>query len=165
MVAAASEKGALVVNGMSYRARDLENANSAVLVGLEPKDFGSSHPLAGVELQREIERAASVSYTHLTMMIAKHSQRHFSKQWSSTGRLNGHIEEMYTGHNVVKLFNKQQEEIDKFNSENEILQGASFKAQFVSGLVMPIMRLVSNLNYVVVCIVGAFKIIGGGRCV
>ena len=58
MVAAASEKGALVVNGMSYRARDLENANSAVLVGLEPKDFGSSHPLAGVELQREIERAA-----------------------------------------------------------------------------------------------------------
>ena len=62
----------------------------------------------------------------VTMMIAKHSQRHFSKQWSSTGRLNGHIEEMYTGHNVVKLFNKQQEEIDKFNSENEILQGASF---------------------------------------
>ena len=97
----------------------------------------------------------------LTMLVAKRSQGYFSQQWKSTGRLNGHVEEVYTGHDVVKLFNKQQEEIDKFDQENGRLYKAGFRAQFISGVIMPLMRLINNLNYVVVCVLGAMKIISG----
>lgn len=72
------------------------------------------------------------------------------KQWASTGRLNGHIEEVYTGHEIVKVFGRQQEARREFDSRNDEVFHASFKAQFVSGVIQPVMMFVSNINYVLV---------------
>jgi len=97
----------------------------------------------------------------LTMLIAKHSQRQFSKQWKRTGELNGRVEEMFTGHNVVKLFGRQKEAIQGFDDQNAGLFRASFKAQFISGIIMPIMMFVTNLNYVAVCVLGGLRVASG----
>ncbi len=97
----------------------------------------------------------------ITKVVSRHSSKYFKEQWSSTGRLNGHIEEIYTGHNVVRLFNKEQEEQARFENENKVLRRSFFKAQFVSGIIMPLMRFVGNLNYVAVCLFGSLKVIAG----
>lgn len=96
-----------------------------------------------------------------TAIIAKRSQKHFSEMWASTGRLNGHVEEMYTGQTIVRLNNRQKQSEADFDRENKHLFRASFKAQFVSGIVMPAMHLIENLNYVILCVVGGFQIISG----
>jgi ATP-binding cassette subfamily B multidrug efflux pump len=97
----------------------------------------------------------------LAMLIAKRSQKQFAFQWERTGNLNGHVEEMFTGHNIVKIFGRQQEAMDVFDKENGRLYQASFKAQFISGIIMPVMMFVSNLNYVAVCVLGGLKVAGG----
>ncbi len=96
-----------------------------------------------------------------TMFIAKFSQKNFKEQWDSTGRLNGHIEEMYTGHNIVKLFNHQEDAQNTFAEENEKLFRSSFKAQFISGVIMPAMNFINNCNYVLICVLGGVRIISG----
>ena len=93
----------------------------------------------------------------VTKSIAKRSQKQFVTQWDSTGALNSHIEEMYTGHNIVKAFNRQKEAIAIFNEENERLFEASFKAQFISATIRPAMQLINNLNYVAICVIGVSK--------
>lgn len=97
----------------------------------------------------------------LTMLIAKFSQKNFSEQWASTGRLNGQIEEMYTGHNIVKLYNHQEDAKEDFRKENEKLYKSSFRAQFISGIVMPAMNFINNCNYVIICVLGGIRIING----
>ncbi len=97
----------------------------------------------------------------VTLMIAKRSQKQFAAQWESTGALNSHIEEMHTGHNVVKVFNRQQEAIDAFDRENARLFDASFKAHFISSTIQPGMRFINNLNYVAVCVIGGMKVANG----
>lgn len=97
----------------------------------------------------------------LAMVIAKRSQKQFAIQWRRTGDLNGHVEEMYTGHNIVKIFGRQKEAIDIFDEENEGLYQASFKAQFMSGIIMPVMIFVSNLNFVAVCVIGGLRVASG----
>ncbi len=97
----------------------------------------------------------------VTMLIAKRSQKQFALQWESTGALNGHVEEMYSGHNIVKVFGRQKEAIEIFNEENERLYQASFKAQFVSGIIMPSMMFIGNLNYVALCVVGGLRVASG----
>ena len=97
----------------------------------------------------------------LTMLIAKFSQKNFSEQWASTGRLNGQIEEMYTGHNIVKLYNHQEDAKEDFQKENEKLYKSSFRAQFISGIVMPAMNFINNCNYVIICVLGGIRIING----
>jgi ATP-binding cassette, subfamily B, multidrug efflux pump len=94
----------------------------------------------------------------LAMVIAKQSQKQFSRQWERTGTLNGHVEEMFTGHNIVKIFGRQKEAIDIFDRQNEGLYEASFKAQFISGIIMPATFFVSNLNYVAVCVLGGLRV-------
>lgn len=96
-----------------------------------------------------------------TALIAKKSQKYFADMWASTGRLNGHVEEMYTGQTIVRLFNRQKQSGEIFDRENDKLFRSSFKAQFVSGIVMPAMRLIENLNYVVICVIGGLGIING----
>ncbi len=93
-------------------------------------------------------------YVLVTMNIAKHSQRHFAAQQKSLGELNGHVEEMYTGHKVVKAFGREGDSIETFNTINAKLYTAGYKAQFISGVIMPLMRFVSNLGYVIICVVG-----------
>ena len=94
----------------------------------------------------------------VTMLIAKRSQKQFAAQWETTGDLNGHVEEMFTGHNVVKVFGRQQAAIETFDQQNEKLYQASFKAQFISGIIMPVMNFVMNLNYVAIAVIGGVMV-------
>ncbi len=97
----------------------------------------------------------------VTAMIAKRSQPQFIKQWAATGRLNAHVEEMYTGHALVKVYGHQQTAVDTFETENAELYEASFKAQFISGIIQPAMGFVANLNYVIVAVVGGLRVASG----
>lgn len=93
--------------------------------------------------------------------IGKRSQPHFVQQWKSTGKLNAHIEEMYTGHALVKVFGRQDESAADFAEQNDALYEASFKAQFNSGVMQPLMFFISNLNYVLVAVVGGLRVASG----
>ena len=98
----------------------------------------------------------------MTKVIASKAKGYFTAQWASTGNLNGQIEEMYTGHTVVKLFGRQKAAMEAFEQENEILYQSSFKAAFISGIIQPAMTVINNLNYVAVCVLGGMWIVGGG---
>ncbi|WP_329205556.1 ABC transporter ATP-binding protein/permease [Streptomyces sp. NBC_01696] len=93
--------------------------------------------------------------------VGKRSQPHFVAQWKVTGKLNAHIEEMYTGHSLVKVFGRQEESARDFAEQNEALYEAGFKAQFNSGIMQPLMMFVSNLNYVLVAVVGGLRVASG----
>ncbi|MFK4148255.1 ABC transporter ATP-binding protein [Streptomyces sp. NPDC004065] len=93
--------------------------------------------------------------------VGKRSQPHFVQQWRSTGKLNAHIEEMYTGHTLVKVFGRQEESARQFAEQNEALYEAGFRAQFNSGVMQPLMMFVSNLNYVLVAVVGGLRVASG----
>jgi len=97
----------------------------------------------------------------VTMIIAKRSQKQFAAQWERTGKLNGHIEEMHTGHSVVKVFGRQAEAIEVFDAQNQELYEASFRAQFISGLIQPALNFINNLNYVAVAVIGGLKVASG----
>ncbi len=97
----------------------------------------------------------------VTMFIAKRSQKQFAAQWERTGLLNGHVEEMHTGHNIVKVFGRQREAIERFDEENEKMYQASFKAQFISGTIMPSMIFIANLNYAAICVLGGVRVAQG----
>jgi ATP-binding cassette subfamily B protein len=97
----------------------------------------------------------------VTKSIAKRSQGQFVAQWKHTGRLNGHIEESFTGHELVKVFGRQREVEQTFAEHNDALFEASFGAQFVSGLIMPSMMFIGNLNYVAVAVVGGLRVASG----
>ncbi len=97
----------------------------------------------------------------VTKGIAKRSQGQFIAQWKHTGRLNGHIEESFTGHELVKVFGRQREVEESFEKHNAALYEASFGAQFVSGLIMPSMMFIGNLNYVAVAVVGGLRVASG----
>ncbi|WP_406215721.1 ABC transporter ATP-binding protein [Streptomyces canus] len=93
--------------------------------------------------------------------VGKRSQPHFVQQWRTTGKLNAHIEEMYTGHNLVKVFGRQDESAAQFAEQNDALYEAGFKAQFNSGVMQPLMMFVSNINYVLVAVVGGLRVASG----
>jgi ATP-binding cassette subfamily B protein len=93
--------------------------------------------------------------------IGKRSRPQFVKQWATTGRLNGHIEEMYSGHSLVKVFGRQDEAAATFKDHNESLYDSSFRAQFISGIIQPAMMFIGNLNYVLVAVVGALRVTSG----
>ena len=97
----------------------------------------------------------------VTMLIAKRSQKQFAIQWEQTGTLNGHVEETHTGHNVVKVFGHQREAVERFDEENQKLYEASFQAQFISGIIMPVMTFVGNLNYVAIAVIGGVQVANG----
>ncbi|MEV6687294.1 ABC transporter ATP-binding protein [Streptomyces sp. NPDC051130] len=93
--------------------------------------------------------------------IGKKSQPQFVAQWKSTGALNAHVEEMYSGHTLVKVFGRQKESAAVFAEQNEALYRASFKAQLVSGIMQPVMFFISNINYVLVAVVGGLRVASG----
>ena len=97
----------------------------------------------------------------VTLLIVRRSQRQFVAQWASTGALNGHVEEMHTGHAIVKAFGQQRQAIETFETENERLYQASSRAQFISGIIQPAMSFISNLNYVVIAVVGGLRVASG----
>lgn len=97
--------------------------------------------------------------------IVKSSQKYFVGQQEYLGAVNGHVEEMYGGHVVVKAFNGEARSMEKFECENEKLYNAGWKSEFLSGLMQPIMGFVGNLGYVVVCILGASMAAGGSMTI
>jgi ATP-binding cassette subfamily B protein len=97
----------------------------------------------------------------LTTQIAKRSQKKFIAQWRHTGELNGQIEEAFTGHSLVNVFNRRPEIERVFAEKNEQLYEASFRAQFISGIIMPSMMFIGNLTYVLVAVIGGLQVASG----
>jgi len=96
-----------------------------------------------------------------TRLIARRSQKQFIAQWKNTGQLNGQIEEAFTGHDLVTVFGRRREVAQTFAEKNDELFEASFRAQFVSGIIMPAMMFIGNLNYVAVAVVGGLRVASG----
>ena len=94
-------------------------------------------------------------------LIMSKSQKHFVSQQTELGNINGHIEEMYTGHNVVKVYNGTYKAEKAFDEINDRLYDSAWKSQFLSGIMMPIMNFIGNFGYVAVCVVGALLVLGG----
>ena len=94
-------------------------------------------------------------------VIGKRAQKLFAQNWKSTGELNAHIEEAFTGHSLVKVFGRHREVQAEFDRRNEELFQAGFGAQFISGLIMPIMFLVGNINYVIIAVIGGLRVATG----
>jgi ATP-binding cassette subfamily B protein len=97
----------------------------------------------------------------VTRVVTKKAKPQFVQQWMTTARLNGHIEEMYTGHALVKVFGREKEAAHTFDEHNEQLYNASFRGQFISGSMMPLMMLIGNINYVLVAVVGGLRVASG----
>ncbi len=97
----------------------------------------------------------------VTRAVIKKSQKYFKKQQAEIGHINGHVEEMYAAHTVVKAFGKEEESEQKFNDINERLYGVGWRAQFLSGVMMPLMNFLSNISYVFVCVIGGVLVING----
>jgi len=100
-----------------------------------------------------------ISMLFITMVV-KRSQKFFMQQQEYLGHINGHIEEMYGGHLVMKAFNGEERSIETFNTFNDTLYSSAWKSQFLSGLMMPIMRFIGNLAYVAIAVVGANMLVG-----
>jgi len=97
----------------------------------------------------------------ITKTIAKRSKTQFIAQWAHTGALNAQVEEAFTGHNLVKVFGRQQDVEDRFGAKNQELYEAGFRAQFISGVIQPAMMFLGNLNYVVIAVVGGIRVASG----
>ena len=97
----------------------------------------------------------------VTAFIGKRSQKKFVSQWKYTGELNGQIEEAFTGHELVKVFGRQKEVAASFDVTNQKLYESAFGAQFISGMIMPIMFFIGNLNYVAIAVIGGIRITSG----
>jgi ATP-binding cassette subfamily B multidrug efflux pump len=95
-------------------------------------------------------------------IIGTRSQKLFASQWKNTGDLNGQIEESFSGHDLVRIFGRDADMLARFDERNEALYRASFGAQFVSGMIMPIMQFVSYLSYVGIAVVGGLRVASGG---
>ncbi|MEO8283931.1 MAG: ABC transporter ATP-binding protein [Pseudarthrobacter sp.] len=103
--------------------------------------------------------------TLITVLVARKSQAHFASQWTETGALNAHVEEFITGHEVVMAFGHQDQAAAVFRASNDRLARASALAEYSSGLVQPLMILISNLTYIAVAVVGAFQVTLGAMTI
>jgi ATP-binding cassette subfamily B protein len=97
----------------------------------------------------------------VTTFFARRSQRYFAAQQRSLGELNGHVEEMYTGHKIVKAFGHEHQSLDEFEHLNDKLYNAGWRAQFISGMIMPLMMSIGNLGYVFVVVIGVIMVTNG----
>lgn len=127
----------------------------ALLAGSTLMMFGTDWRLAGTAI------GASLIGFLLMSVILMRSQKYFTKQQELLGQINGHVEEVYAGHNVVKVYNAQAPLGKTFNGLNRKLFTCAWKSQFISGIMMPLMHFVGNLGYVAVCVVGAVMVMNG----
>ena len=97
----------------------------------------------------------------VTLLIARRSQRQFAAQWKWTGTLNGHVEEMHTGHGLVQVFGRRAKAQEVFAEQNHKLYEASFRAQFLSGVIQPAIQFLANLNYVSIAVIGGYRVATG----
>ncbi len=99
-------------------------------------------------------------YIFITKPIISRSQKYFKDRQKFLGELNGHVEEMYGGHKIIKAFSREEDSIKKFESLNQELYNVGWKAQFISGIIMPLMSFVNNIGYVLVSVIGAIFVTG-----
>ena len=150
-----------VTNDIDNLAQSLQQTLSQVvtsvltIVGVLAMMFWISWLLALIAL---VTVPASVV---IVAQIGKRAQPQFIGQWSTTGKLNGHVEENFTGHTLVKVFGQREAAMATFTEQNEKLFQSSFRAQFISGTIQPAMMFIGNLNYVLVAVVGALRVAGG----
>jgi len=130
-------------------------SNLLTLVGVLVMMFYTSWELALIAL------VAVPLSMGVAMIIGKQSQGKFVQMWASTGKLNGTVEEAYTGHALVKVFGRQKEVEASFAEHNDTLFRAAFGAQFISGIMMPLMFFIGNLNYVAIAVFGGLKVASG----
>ena len=97
----------------------------------------------------------------VTLMITKRSKPEFVKQWKWTGKLNSHVEEMYSGHDLVRVYGHREQAIADFDVANENMYESSFRAQFISGMIQPALTFISNLNYVAIAVFGGLRVASG----
>jgi len=97
----------------------------------------------------------------ITVIIARRSQKQFAAQWKWTGSLNGHVEQMHTGHALVQVYGRRQRALEEFDRHNDALYRASFRAQFLSGIIQPAMQFLANLNYVAIAVIGGYRVASG----
>src|SRR5207244_7687980 len=97
----------------------------------------------------------------VTLLVARRSQRSCAAQWQRTGALNGQVEQVHTGHALVQVFGRRRKAIEEFSQTNQALYEASFRAQFLSGIIMPAMAFLGNVNYVVIAAVGGYRVATG----
>ena len=93
-------------------------------------------------------------YGLVTRVVAKHSQKYFAEQQGTLGELNGHIEEIYTGHQIIKAFSREKKSIERFDKINEDLYNAGLKAFFISGIIMPLMNFINNIGFILISVIG-----------
>jgi ATP-binding cassette subfamily B multidrug efflux pump len=127
----------------------------ATIIGVLVMMIWISPILAAISLL--VLPAAAIS----TMLIARRSQKQFASMWERTGVLNGQVEESHTGHSIVKVFGHQEDTIRTFDEENERLYEASFRAHFISGIVMPTMSFIGNVSYVLIAVLGGTMVATG----
>lgn len=153
---------------LSFLTNDIETVNQtlnqsvtqiitsvATLVGILIMMFSISWQMTIVALL-----IVPISFV-IVVNIVKKSQPHFSEQQTYLGHINGHVEEMYSGHNVVKAFNGEASSFETFDDYNTTLYSSAWKSQFLSGLMMPLMTFIGNLGYVAVCILGGYLAVNG----
>ena len=153
---------------LSFLTNDIETVNQtlnqsvtqiitsvATLVGILIMMFSISWQMTIVALL-----IVPISFV-VVVNIVKKSQPHFSEQQTYLGHINGHIEEMFSGHNVVKAFNGEEASFKTFDDYNTTLYSSAWKSQFLSGLMMPMMNFIGNLGYVAVCILGGYLAVNG----
>jgi ATP-binding cassette, subfamily B, multidrug efflux pump len=150
-----------VTNDMDNLAQSLQQTMSQVLTSLltivfvVAMMFSISPTLAVIAL---VTIPVSMGVAALVM---SRSRTRFVDQWRRTGALNAQVEEAFTGHSLIKVFGRQREAQARFEDENELLFQASFGAQFLSGLIMPIMMFFGNLNYVIIAVLGGLRVASG----
>ena len=146
---------------MSRISNDVENIGNTMQQGL-PQLISSAIGIVGAVTMMLVISPALTLITiftlplsfAVTITIAKRSQRYFTDQQRELGRLNGHVEEMYSGHKTVKAFGCEKRSVAMFEEINEKLYVSGRKAQFISGFIFPMMNFINNLGYVVVCVAG-----------
>ena len=117
--------------------------------------FWISPPLAAVSV------VAIPLAVLLTVRVARRSQERFADQWDRAGSLSGHIEQAHAGHTVIQAFGGQDAMIGEFNRQNSHLYRATFEAQFLSGMIQPAMQFLANLNYVLIAVLGGYRVVSG----
>ncbi len=150
-----------VTNDIDTLSQTLNSSVSSILSGLTLL-LGSMLMMFTTEWRMALAGiAASIVGFALTLMLMAISQKHFVAKQRNLGALNGHIEEVYAGHSVIRAYNAEPEAKKEFKARNDKLYNSTWKADFLSGMMMPIMGFIGNLGYVIVCIVGAVLVING----
>ena len=154
---------------LSRVTNDIDNVTTDAAAGPEPaahlRPHGGGRPGHDVLDQSPLLAAISLVTVPLsigvTILIAKRSQKQFAAQWQLTGTLNGHVEEMHTGHALVQVFGRRRKALEEFVRQNQELYEASFRAQFLSGIIQPALQFLANLNYVAIAVIGGYRVASG----